>query len=364
MCEGCYAPDSRARGLSSGRNFATFDVEIPTEYDQMAGMDDVPREILQAAYQSKPIYLLKIPYKYALWAGATLVLYRTQDSAFFIPIGIACSIFIAYLVRGLGAIAHDAVHGNCARSKALSYWISLLCWAPSGMSVTLYTNYHLHHHRIANTYPDVDNFVVTDYTRHPVLAKVLLIVVYLFAYPMYWLSNMPRYMKRLTPWKRVRMNLEILGFWAVMIAFFLVMPHKVFFFFFPLAFVFGAILASLTSMIEHYEMLPGEDAYSSRTYGTSAHITNFLWNNVTYHNEHHKFPGIPWYNLRSFHEAAYPYYEEKVKAECYPSIYRLAFQLYGRILKFDMAKLDERYRGINKDAEREKYLSMAGIPAN
>ncbi|WP_437484734.1 hypothetical protein WME75_45670 [Sorangium sp. So ce1014] len=26
------------------------------------------------------------------------------------------------------------------------------------------------------------------------------------------------------------------------------------------------------------------------------------------HNEHHKFPGIPLYNLRSFHVAAYPYY--------------------------------------------------------
>ena len=57
-----------------------------------------------------------------------------------------------------------------------------------------------------------------------------------------------------------------------------------------------------------------DDAYSSRTYGTSSHLTNFLWNNVTYHNEHHKYPGIPFYNLRSFHEAAYPYYDERVKA--------------------------------------------------
>jgi len=232
------------------------------------------------------------------------------------------------------------------------------------MTVTLYTNYHLNYHRIANTYPDVDNFVVTDYTRSPFFAKVLLLVVYLVAYPMYWLSNMPRYMKRLTAWKRVRMNLEALGFWAIMAYFFMIMPRMVFVFFYGLPFLFGAFLASLTSMIEHFEMLPGEDAYSSRTYGTKAHITNFIWNNVTYHNEHHKFPGIPWYNLRSFHEAAYPYYEDRVKAECHPSIYRLAFELYGRILRFDMTKLDERYRDINKDAEREKYLSMAGIPAN
>jgi fatty acid desaturase len=330
----------------------------------MAGMDDVPRELLQAAYQRKPLYLLKIPFLFGLWASAVIGLYRAEGSAFALPIGIACSVLIAYLIRGLGAIAHDAVHGNCSRSKTLSYWIALLCWAPTGMSVTLYTNYHLHHHRIANTYPDIDNFVVTDYTRSPALAKVLLLAVYTFAYPMYWLSNMPRYVKRLSPGKRVRMNVEALGFWGLVAYAFSVMPHQVFFFSFALPFVFGSMLASVTSMIEHYEMLPGEDAYSSRTYGTSTHVTNFLWNNVTYHNEHHKFPGIPWYNLRSFHEAAYPYYDEKVKAECHPSIYRLAFQLYGRILRFDIDKLDERYRGMNKDAERQKYLDMAGIAAN
>lgn len=31
-CEPFYAADSRAGTLSSGRNFATFDAEIPTEY--------------------------------------------------------------------------------------------------------------------------------------------------------------------------------------------------------------------------------------------------------------------------------------------------------------------------------------------
>lgn len=327
----------------------------------MAGMDDVPKEILHAAYKRNPLYLLKIPFDYGVWAGAIVAIYKTQGTPWAIPVGIACSILIAYVVRGLGAIAHDAVHGNCAKSKALSYWISLLCWAPTGMSVTLYAKYHLHHHRIANTYPDVDNFVVTDYTRSPALAKVLLVAVYTFAYPWYWLSIMPRYARQLSAWHKVRMNLELVGFWCVVIGFAMMMPWKVTLFGYGLPFVFGAFLASMTSMIEHYEMLPGEDAYSSRTYGTSAHLTNLLWNNVTYHNEHHKFPGIPWYNLKSFHHAAYPYYDDRVKAECHPSIYRLALSLYARLLRFDMQKLDERYRTIDKDVEREKCLALPGI---
>jgi fatty acid desaturase len=327
----------------------------------MAGMDAVPRELLHEAYERKPIYLLKVPFHFALWAGATWVLFATQHHPLAIPIGIACSLLIANIVRGLGAVAHDAVHGNCSRSKLASYLIALLCWAPTGMSVTIYANYHLHHHRIANTYPDVDNFVVTDYTRSPALAKLLLLAVYTVGYPIYFMFSMFRYVKRLSPWKRLRMNLELAGFWGLMALAWFEMPGQVFFFFYGLPFLLGAVLASTTSMIEHYEMLPGEDAYSSRTYGTKAYLTNFIWNNVTFHNEHHKFPGIPFYNLRSFHEAAYPYYDERVKSACHASILGLALELYGRILKLDVAKLDERYRGINKQAERERLMAMNGI---
>ncbi|WP_242515689.1 fatty acid desaturase family protein [Sorangium cellulosum] len=324
-------------------------------------MDSVPRELLQAAYRRNPIYLLKIPLHFSLWAAITWALYATQHHPLALPIGVVCSFMIANLIRGLGAVAHDAVHGSCSRSKLASYLIALVCWAPTGMSVTLYTNYHLHHHKIANTYPDVDNFVVTDYTRSPVLARLLLLAVYTFAYPLYFLFCMARYVKRLSPLQRVRMNLELVAWWGLMAFFFWVMPWQVFFFFYALPFIFGAILASVTSMIEHYEMLPGEDAYSSRTYGTSARFVNFLWNNVTYHNEHHKFPGIPFYNLRSFHEAAYPYYDDRVKSACYPSILGVAFELYGRILRLDIAKLDERYRGLNKEAERQKMMALNGI---
>jgi fatty acid desaturase len=327
----------------------------------MVGMDSVPRELLQAAYKRKPIHLLKIPLHFCLWAGLTWVLYATQAHPLAVPIGVVCSFLIANLIRGLGAVAHDAVHGSCSRSKLVSYLIALLCWAPTGMSVTLYSNYHLHHHKIANTYPDVDNFVVTDYTRNPVLAKLLLLVVYTLAYPLYFLTCMPRYVRRLNAGQRVRMNLELLGFYGLLVLCSLKMPLQVFFFFYVLPFLFGAFLASMTSMIEHYEMLPGEDAYSSRTYGTKAHFMNFLWNNVSYHNEHHKFPGIPFYNLRSFHEAAYPHYDDKVKSACHASVFGLGLELYGRILKLDIAKLDERYRDINKEEERQKMMALNGI---
>ncbi len=328
----------------------------------LLGMDGVPKELLRAAYVRRPLYLLKVPMGFALWAATVYACYATQNTPYFHVVGVLGGLFIANIIRGLGAVGHDAVHGNCSKSKTLSYWLGLVCWAPTGMAYTLYSNYHLHHHRIANTYPDVDNFVVIDYTKNPVLAKLLLLVVYSFAYPVYFGFCMRRYVKRLTTWHKVRFNLELIGWFSLVYVAYRLLPGWVFFYGYAVPFIFGSMYASFTSMIEHYGMLPGDDAYSSRTYGTKAHLTNFIWNNVSYHNEHHKFPGIPFYNLRSFHEAAYPYYEDRVKAECYESVFALGFKLYGRILfDLDLKALEERYRGVDLAAEKAKMMQLDGI---
>jgi fatty acid desaturase len=332
----------------------------------MAAMDDVPREILQSAYQRKSIYLLKVPLLYSMFIGCGVLLYEIQGSAFFIPVGILCSLLVTNLMRGLGSVAHDAVHGVVFKSKTASYWLGLLCWSPTAMSYTIYSNYHLHHHRITNTYPDVDNFVVTDYTKNPFFAKVLLLAVYSFAYPIYFLFQMFRYTKRLSTWKKIRMNLELAAVFSVIGLGIHFLPGPVFFFLYGLPFIFGAALASTTSLIEHFQMDPGDDdAYSSRTYATEMPIMNFLWNNLGYHNEHHKYPGIPYYNLKKFHEAAVPYYDAKVKAEIYPNFIGLVFQLWGRILRLDISKIEAKYAHLNRDEERAKHMELAGItPVN
>ena len=324
-------------------------------------MNDVPRELLQKAYKRSNLPLLKIPLLYGMWAACGWVIWSTMDTPWGIPIGVACSLLICNLVRGLGAIGHDAVHGSVARNKTLGYLIGLLCWFPTGMSFTIYSIYHLHHHKIANTYADVDNFVVIDYTRHPLLARLLTLAVFSFAYPIYFMFQMFRYVPRLTWPKRVRMYAE-LGLWfAAMAACIMLLPTRFFLFIYGLPFVFGAVLASVTEMIEHYEKVPGPDAYSSRTYGTRNPVYGFLWSNVCFHNEHHSFPGIPWYNLRWFHQQAFPYYDDHIKRECcHEGFFDVAFHLYGRILKLDVASLEARYADVGADAA-DAALADAGL---
>jgi len=330
----------------------------------MAAMDEVPREILQAAYRRKPIHnMVKVPLHLGVLVGMGFLLHAIQHQSWGIKIavGLGCSVLVTHLMRGLGAVAHDAVHGTVFRSKTASYWLGLLCWAPTGMSYTIYSNYHLHHHRITNTYPDVDNFVVTDYTKNPVLAKALMLAVYTFAYPIYFLFQMLRYFSRLTAWQKVRMHLELAAWWGLVALGVWLLPPYVMFFMYGVPFILGAMLASTTSLIEHFEMDPGEDAYSSRTYGTKSHFLNFLWNNVSYHNEHHKFPGIPWYNLRSFHEAAFPHYDERVKAECYDGFFSVVWMLWKRVLQIDVDKIEAKYASLNRDEERKRHMELAGI---
>lgn len=330
-------------------------------------MDDVPREILQAAYVRKPVFLLKVPLLFAMLIGAGVLLYAVHEQTWAVklPIGIACSLLVANVIRGLGAAAHDSVHGTVFKSKRASYWFGAVCWAPSGMAYTVYSNYHMHHHRITNTYPDVDNFVVTDYTRNPVLAKALLIAIYTFAYPLYFMTQIVRYVPRLTAWQKIRMNLELVVWWSIVAAGVWFLPFYVMLFLYGIPFILGSVLASTTSMIEHFEMEPGEDAYSSRTYATKRHFLNFLWNNVSYHNEHHKYPGIPWYNLRSFHEAAYPYYDKQVKAEVYETFLPVVWMLWKRCLKIDVTRIEGKYASLNREEERKRHMELAGIsPVN
>ena len=143
------------------------------------------------------------------------------------------------------------------------------------------------------------------------------------------------------------------------------LPFGVFFFMYLLPFFLGSVLASTTSMIEHYEMEESDDAYSSRTYASKMPIANFIWNNLGYHNEHHNFPGIPHYNLKKFHEAALPYYDERIKSNIFPNFFGLVFHLWGRILKVDVDKIDAKYAHLNRNEETQKHMKLQGInPAN
>jgi fatty acid desaturase len=313
-------------------------------------MHAVPNEILQRAYERKPIYLLKLPLLWGLvFAFGYAGYWAAHHTAYGIPVGIAAGICIGTLVRGLGSIGHDAVHGCVSKNKFVSYLVGMWAWSATMMSYTLYRAYHLGHHRIVNMPHDVDRFSVSRFTSNPRLAVLLRLAVYTCAYPAYWGSQVTRYARKLPFLLKVRMYLELLFIWGGMVALYPVMGKVAWLSVVGTQALVGGFFASITSMAEHFGIPYHPDhAYSSRTYATSSRFLDWAWSGTSYHNEHHKYPGIPYYNLRRFHFEALPYYSASVRANVHESFWPLIFSLWKQAARVD---LDQERAVVHRDRE-------------
>jgi fatty acid desaturase len=312
-------------------------------------MHDVPNEILQRAYQRRPIHLLKVPFFWGLivalgYAGV----WAAAHTPYGVPVGILAGIGIGSLVRGLGSIGHDAVHGCVSRSKLVTYLIGTWAWSATLMSYTLYRQYHLDHHRIVNMPHDIDRVQVSRFTSNPRLGAALRVLIYLGGYPMYWATQVTRYAAQLSFGLKVRMYLELALIFGGIAALYPLMGKVAFFSVVGTQTVVGAFFASVTSMCEHFGIEYHPDhAYSSRTYATRSRLLNFLWSGTTFHNEHHKYAGIPYYNLRRFHFEALPYYSDAVKKNVHEHFWPLVFSL---LRKAATLSLDEERELVRRDS--------------
>lgn len=314
-------------------------------------MQAVPNEILQRAYERRPLHLLKLPFMWGLvYALGFAGYWAAHHTAFGVPVGIACGVGIGMLVRGLGSIGHDAVHGCVSRNKLLTYLVGFWAWSATLMSYTLYRAYHLDHHRIVNMPNDVDRVQVSRFTSNPRLAVLLRIAIYLGGYPIYWAIEVRRYAAKLPFWLKVRMYLELAVIFGGIAALYPLMGRTAFLSVVLTQTIVGATFASITSMCEHFGIAYHPDhAYSSRTYATKSALLNWLWSGTTFHNEHHKYPGIPYYNLKRFHFEALPHYSAAVRANVHEHFWPLVAQLFKRAAQ---PNLDEEREMARRDAEQ------------
>jgi fatty acid desaturase len=295
-------------------------------------MRAVPNEILQRAYERRPIHLLKVPFFWGLIVACGYAgVWAANHTAYGVPVGIAAGFIIGSLVRGLGSIGHDAVHGCVSRNKLVAYLLGFWAWSATLMSYTLYRAYHLDHHRIVNMPHDVDRVQVSRFTSNPRMAVALRLAIYLGLYPIYWATQVTRYAAKLSLGLKVRMYLELAVIFGGLLSLYPLMGKVAFFSVIGTQTVVGAVFASITSMCEHFGIEFNSDhAYSSRTYATRSRLLDFLWSGTNFHNEHHKYAGIPYYNLRRFHFEALPYYSDDVKKNIHPDFWPMVFRLFKK----------------------------------
>lgn len=309
-------------------------------------MNDVPNEILQRAYRRRPLYLVKLPFFYGVIAVfAYIAWWGTTHTQHGLAIAILCGALASVLQRGIGSIGHDAVHGAISRNKLVTYVVGLLSWSATLFPYTVYRAYHLDHHKIVNEPDDIDRVQVSRWTSNPTLARILRIAIYMGAYPIYYAITVQRYTRKLPWYLQLRAYAETALVGLVLFGVYKLMGSAAFFPFILTEMIMGAFVVGITSMAEHFDIAYDEDhSYSSRTYGTESKLMDFLWSGTNFHVEHHKYPGIPYYNLRAFHFEAYPHYSERVKKNVYKDFWPMIFSLWKKASQLTVEEERERAR--------------------
>lgn len=244
-----------------------------------------------------------------LLLGCGFAVARFRDAPW---IWLPAAALLGFVVFSFTVLLHEVVHESVLRRRR-SRWNALLGWLyalPSGLSRTQFTRWHLDHHRNLG---DAE----ADPKRHRLTPKIVrrwykALYMTPALFPIYFraaareTATYPPDLARRVRFERVVTMAAHLAAMGAILAFggpglllkLYVIPI---FFVFPIAF-------TINRLGQHYDIDPSDPA----AWGTIIRSNPvwdflFLWSN--YHQEHHFFPGVPFYNLASLHEELRPLLE-------------------------------------------------------
>jgi len=327
----------------------------------------VPKDALRRAYRRRPTHLWKLLSLWFVLLSLGAIGVALSESSYGLVACMLAGIAAGNVVRGLGSITHDAAHGTVARHPTLLYLIGCLSWLPSLMSFTLYRSYHLDHHRIVNMPHDTDRVQTSQLTSVRTLARLLRMLIFTCAYPIYWALRVGRHYRVLTPGRKARVWAELAVAYGILLGLLPLMSLPVWLSFFGSMVGTGFVLASLTTMAEHYDIdFHPDPAFSSRTYGTESRFIDWIWGSSTFHIEHHGFPGIPYYNLRAFHREVLPHYPPALRRNVHPELWSLLISLLRRLWVMtdeeEQARRERDLADIARLSRLDDFVSRRGLP--
>jgi fatty acid desaturase len=188
------------------------------------------------------------------------------------------------------AMLHEAAHYNLFRWKRLHHAFEFFYGLPFFRTVTLYQPEHrIHHSRLGGE----DDELINDYRslglfRDDVSISWIWIFKPILGFGIYYMTILT-----LRPWRE---GVKIVAFWVPVLAacfYFGWMRILVLYWFVPL--VWANYSFVYWSEIEnHYNTVSGTRTNVSPLFNLIAH-------NGGYHAVHHKYPTIPWFNLKKAH---------------------------------------------------------------
>ncbi len=245
----------------------------------------------------------------ALWVISAFVIYQNPENEI---IKWILAAFIGTLIHSLSVLMHEACHYSITGNKIIDRWLGFIYSLPVFMSGSAYRATHKKHHRATRQADDPDEF--TNITSNK---KVLNILFYLWPFfgTLGFFIHVPAMAFKWGSKEDKRQVIEEYILMAILFAFIIPLSINNFGFSFlvdiwikPL--IFTILIANLRGWAEHSLTDKNSKINSSRTIPTYK-LLEILFCNINYHQEHHIFSQIPWYNLPKAHQILKPHLEEQ-----------------------------------------------------
>ncbi len=221
-----------------------------------------------------------------------------------------CVLIIGARFLALGLIMHEAVHQLVSPSTGLNDWVAeLLCAWPLFISMRSYRVKHLAHHAWLNTDKDPDYIAKTNSNwSYPMgikkFIKIILIQISglgIFETFTVMSSGQMKTKKKKTPvWYHL---LRILFYATIVTSFIFAGKGMLLVWYWLIPFATWTQVANRLRRIAEHSGIEGKSLAMQTRTTIHGVLGRFLLapKNISYHNEHHLYPGVPCYFLPKVH---------------------------------------------------------------
>lgn len=205
-------------------------------------------------------------------------------------------------LHGISLFTHEGVHGVLSPDAGLNRAISVACGLPVGQTFTAYRVLHLRHHQHLGALGDPDHY--PNYTEWTPMIWAMHWGRLIIGYPIYLVAIPLLGFTAGTTRDRLWIALE-LGMLVGLIAAVITAPLPanlvVHGWLMPMLMV--NCMVNIRGMSQHTLLEHATDV----VHGTRSLLTHklvaFFMCNENYHLEHHLYPGVPWHQLPTLHQA-------------------------------------------------------------
>ncbi|MBL4705456.1 MAG: fatty acid desaturase family protein [Flavobacteriales bacterium] len=233
------------------------------------------------------------------------------ETYFYWPIYVVCVVVIGARFLAIGLIMHEAVHQLISPKKGLNDWIAeLLCAWPLFISMRSYRIKHLAHHSWLNTDQDPDYTAKTNPNwQYPMRMKNFLKIILvqfsglgIFESFIVMSSAQMKTKKKKTPfWYHL---LRVLFYATIITSFILAGKGMFLVWYWIIPFATWTQVANRLRRVAEHSGIEGKSKEMQTRTTIHGFFGRFLLapKNISYHNEHHLYPGVPCYFLPKVHQ--------------------------------------------------------------